>query len=100
MTRLRWAGDLVWEAHSRNYGGFAHPAQGKIRQADADFAVAEPPYAAGKQAFEFAEARQNRCLVAFVRGDLPLALECSARPDSGWSSWTSRGPTWRSTVTG
>ena len=47
----------------------------KTRQADADFAVAERLYASGKQAFEFAEARQNRGLVAFARGDLPLALE-------------------------
>ncbi len=75
VVRLRRAGDLVWEARSRNYRGFAHLALGMARQADADFAVAERLYASGKQAFEFAEARQNRGLVAFARGDLPLALE-------------------------
>jgi tetratricopeptide (TPR) repeat protein len=75
VTRLRRAGDRVWEARSRNYRGFAHLAIGETRQADTDFAVAERLYAAGKQSFEFAEARQNRGLVAFARGDLPLALE-------------------------
>ncbi|MFI7061819.1 CHAT domain-containing protein [Kribbella sp. NPDC050124] len=75
VIRLRRAGDPVWEARSRNYRGFAHLALGKTRQADADFAVAERLYASAKQAFEFAEARQNRGLVAFARGDLPLALE-------------------------
>ncbi|WP_132296532.1 CHAT domain-containing protein [Kribbella sp. VKM Ac-2568] len=74
VTRLRRAGDQVWEARSRNYRGFAHLALGSTRQADADFAVAERLYAASGQEFEYAEARQNRGLVAFARGDLPLAL--------------------------
>jgi tetratricopeptide (TPR) repeat protein len=73
VTRLRRAGDLVWEARSRNYRGFAHLALGKTRLADADFAAAERLYAAGKQSFEFAEARQNRALVALARGDLAHA---------------------------
>jgi len=75
MTRLRRAGDQVWEARSRNYRGFTHLALGSTRQADADFAVAERLYAASGQEFEYAETRQNRGLVAFARGDLPLALE-------------------------
>lgn len=75
VVRLRRSGDPVWEARSRNYRGFAHLALGQTRQADADFAVAERLYASSKQTFEFAEARQNRGLVAFARGDLPLALE-------------------------
>lgn len=75
VTRLRRAGDQVWEARSRNYRGFTHLALGGTRQADADFAVAERLYAASGQEFEYAEARQNRGYVAFLRGDLPTALE-------------------------
>ncbi|WBQ08632.1 CHAT domain-containing protein [Kribbella sp. CA-293567] len=75
VSRLRHADDQVWEARSRNYRGFVHLTLGRTRQADADFTVAERLYAAVGQAFEFAEVRQNRGLVAFARGDLPLALE-------------------------
>ncbi|GAA1570875.1 hypothetical protein GCM10009789_25490 [Kribbella sancticallisti] len=75
VSRLRRAGDQVWEARSRNYRGFVNLTLGRTRQADADFAVAERLYSDAGQAFEFAEARQNRGLAAFARGDLPLALE-------------------------
>nr|WP_239062185.1 CHAT domain-containing tetratricopeptide repeat protein [Streptomyces sp. SID13031] len=75
VSRLRRAGDQVWEARSRNYRGFVYLTLGRTRQADADFAVAERLYAASSQAFESAEVGQNRGLVAFARGDLPLALE-------------------------
>jgi len=64
----------VWEARSRNYRGFIQLALGGTKRADADFAVAERLYAAAGQEFEYAEARQNRGLVAFARGDLPAAL--------------------------
>ncbi|TWD79126.1 CHAT domain-containing protein [Kribbella amoyensis] len=74
VTRLRRAGDVVWEARSRNYRGFTLLARGATRQAEADFAVAEQLYAKAHQEFEFAEARQNRGLVASARGDLPAAL--------------------------
>lgn len=75
VSRLRRAGDRVWEARSRNYRGYVYLALGRTRQADADFVVAERLYDASGQAFEFAEVRQNRGLVAFAQGDLPLALE-------------------------
>ncbi|GAA2824231.1 CHAT domain-containing protein [Kribbella solani] len=74
ITRLRRSGDQVWEARSRNYRGFIQLALGGARRADADFAVAEKLYAATGQEFEYAEARQNRGLVAYSRGDLPAAL--------------------------
>ncbi|NIK58893.1 CHAT domain-containing protein [Kribbella shirazensis] len=74
ITRLRRSGDQVWEARSRNYRGFIQLALGGTRRADADFAVAEKLYAATGQEFEYAEARQNRGLVAYSRGDLPGAL--------------------------
>ncbi|WP_350275429.1 CHAT domain-containing tetratricopeptide repeat protein [Kribbella sp. HUAS MG21] len=74
ITRLRRSGDQVWEARSRNYRGFIQLALGGTRRADADFAVAEKLYAATGQEFEYAEARQNRGLVAYSRGDLPAAL--------------------------
>jgi tetratricopeptide (TPR) repeat protein len=71
---LRRSGDQVWEARSRNYRGFIQLALGATLRADADFSVAERLYAATGQEFEYAEARQNRGLVAFSRGDLPMAL--------------------------
>jgi tetratricopeptide (TPR) repeat protein len=74
IPRLRRSGDQVWEARSRNYRGFVQLALGGTKRADADFAVAERLYAATGQEFEYAEARQNRGLVAFSRGDLPAAL--------------------------
>ena len=74
IPRLRRSGDQVWEARSRNYRGFVQLALGGTKRADADFAVAERLYAATGQEFEYAEARQNRGLVAFSRGDLPTAL--------------------------
>jgi tetratricopeptide (TPR) repeat protein len=74
ITRLRRSGDQVWEARSRNYRGFIQLALGSTLRADADFAVAEKLYAATGQEFEYAEARQNRGLVAYSRGDLPAAL--------------------------
>ncbi|MGW7683176.1 CHAT domain-containing protein [Kribbella sp. NPDC054772] len=74
ITRLRRSGDQVWEARSRNYRGFIQLALGGTQRADADFAVAEKLYAATGQEFEYAEARQNRGLVAYARGDLPAAL--------------------------
>ncbi|MEV5965582.1 CHAT domain-containing tetratricopeptide repeat protein [Kribbella sp. NPDC051952] len=74
ITRLRRSGDQVWEARSRNYRGFIQLALGGTKRADADFSVAERLYAATGQEFEYAEARQNRGLVAFSRGDLPAAL--------------------------
>ncbi|TDW21761.1 CHAT domain-containing protein [Kribbella kalugense] len=74
ITRLRRSGDQVWEARSRNYRGFIQLALGGTKRADADFAVAEKLYAATGQEFEYAEARQNRGLVAYSRGDLPAAL--------------------------
>ncbi|TCC31039.1 CHAT domain-containing protein [Kribbella speibonae] len=76
ITRLRRSGDQVWEARSRNYRGFIQLALGGTKRADADFAVAEKLYAATGQEFEYAEARQNRGLVAYARGDLPTALRC------------------------
>jgi tetratricopeptide (TPR) repeat protein len=75
VSRLRNANDHVWEARSRNYRGFVYLTLGRTRQADADFVVAERLYAEVGQAFEFAEVRQNRGLVAFAQGNLPLALE-------------------------
>jgi tetratricopeptide (TPR) repeat protein len=74
IARLRRSGDQVWEARSRNYRGFIQLAMGGTKRADADFAVAEKLYAATGQEFEYAEARQNRGLVAYSRGDLPSAL--------------------------
>ncbi len=74
ITRLRRSGDQVWEARSRNYRGFIQLALGATLRADADFAVAEKLYAATGQEFEYAEARQNRGLAAYSRGDLPAAL--------------------------
>ncbi|MFD3401137.1 CHAT domain-containing protein [Kribbella sp. NPDC058693] len=74
IARLRRSGDQVWEARSRNYRGFIQLALGGTKRADADFAVAEKLYAATGQEFEYAEARQNRGLVAYSRGDLPSAL--------------------------
>ncbi|MEV4262829.1 CHAT domain-containing tetratricopeptide repeat protein [Kribbella sp. NPDC049584] len=74
IERLRRSGDQVWEARSRNYRGFIQLALGGTKRADADFAVAEKLYAATGQEFEYAEARQNRGLVAYSRGDLPSAL--------------------------
>jgi tetratricopeptide (TPR) repeat protein len=74
ITRLRRSGDQLWEARSRNYRGFIQLALGGTKRADADFAVAEKLYAAAGQEFEYAEARQNRGLVAYSRGDLPAAL--------------------------
>ena len=74
IPRLRRSGDQVWEARSHNYRGFVQLALGGTKRADADFAVAERLYAATGQEFEYAEARQNRGLVAFSRGDLPTAL--------------------------
>ncbi|NUS59089.1 MAG: CHAT domain-containing protein, partial [Streptomycetaceae bacterium] len=74
ISRLRRSGDQVWEARSRNYRGFIQLALGGTKRADADFAVAEKLYAATGQEFEYAEARQNRGLVAYSRGDLPAAL--------------------------
>ncbi|HEY3562957.1 MAG TPA: CHAT domain-containing tetratricopeptide repeat protein [Kribbella sp.] len=74
IERLRRSGDQVWEARSRNYRGFIQLALGGTKKADADFAVAEKLYAATGQEFEYAEARQNRGLVAYSRGDLPAAL--------------------------
>lgn len=76
VPRLRRAGDVAWEARSRNYRGFAYLALGATRLAEADFRVAEQLYAISRQEFEFAETRQNRGLVAFARGDLPTALAC------------------------
>jgi tetratricopeptide (TPR) repeat protein len=74
VSRLRRARDVVWEARSRNYRGFVQLALGATRRAEADFAVAERLYAASGQEFEYAEARHNRGLAAFARGDLPAAL--------------------------
>ncbi len=74
LTRLRRAGDAVWEARSRAYRGFVLLTLGDVRRADEDFAVAERLYARSGQEFEYAQAVNNRGLVAFARGDLPAAL--------------------------
>jgi tetratricopeptide (TPR) repeat protein len=74
VNRLRRAHDVVWEARCRNYRGFVQLTLGDTRRAENDFAEAERLYALSGQEFEYAEARQNRGLAAFARGDLPGAL--------------------------
>jgi CHAT domain-containing protein len=74
VTRLRRAGDVVWEARSRAYRGFVQLALGATTQADKDFVVAERLFAQSGQEFEYAQAMNNRGLLAFARGDLPTAL--------------------------
>jgi tetratricopeptide (TPR) repeat protein len=74
VTRLRHAGDTVWEARSLAYRGFVHLALGATRRAEEDFTVAERLFAASGQEFEHAQARHNLGLAAFARGHLPAAL--------------------------
>ena len=74
VTRLRRAGDVVWEARSRQYRGFVQLALGATTQADKDLVVAERLFAESGQEFEYAQATNNRGLLAFARGDLPTAL--------------------------
>ncbi|WP_165956865.1 CHAT domain-containing protein [Kribbella antibiotica] len=75
ISRLRKSGDQLWEARCRNYRGVIQIALGGTRQASDDFEQAGRLYAALGQDFEYAETRQNRGWVAFVRGDLPAALQ-------------------------
>jgi len=76
VTRLRRAGDAVLAARSLAYRGFVQLAIGATARADEDFAVAERLFLEQGQEFEYAQARHNRGLVAFARGDLPAALAC------------------------
>jgi tetratricopeptide (TPR) repeat protein len=74
ITRLRRAGDTVWEARSLSHRAFTYLAVGQAARADGDFVVAERLFASCGQDLEYAMTRHNRGLVAFARGDLPAAL--------------------------
>ncbi len=84
ISRLRRSGDQVWEARTLNYRGVIQLALGGTRQADADFELAGQLYAAVGQEFEYVETRQNRGWVAFMRGDLPAALQLLEEAAQGY----------------
>ncbi|MFC9691157.1 CHAT domain-containing protein [Kribbella sp. NPDC056951] len=84
ISRLRRSGDQVWEARTLNYRGVIQLRLGGTRQADADFDRAGQLYAEAKQDFEYAETRQNRGWAAFMRGDLPAALQYLGEAAQGY----------------
>ncbi|MFK4084652.1 CHAT domain-containing protein [Kribbella sp. NPDC020789] len=84
IARLRRSGDQVWEARTLNYRGVIQLALGGTKQADADFDQAGRLYAEVGQEFEYAETRQNRAWAAFMRGDLPAALQYLAEAAEGY----------------
>jgi tetratricopeptide (TPR) repeat protein len=74
LPALRRAGDLVWAARALNLRALIHTALGAAVRADADLLRAEALFANTRQEHDRALAIHNRGLVAFRRGDLPLAL--------------------------
>lgn len=73
---LREAGDTLWLPRSLTARAFALLGLGAVDRARADLVEAEDLLATGGQELESARARQNRGVVAFRDGDLPVALEC------------------------
>ena len=71
---LRRAGDRIWEARALTWLGLTNITLGHTERADANFRAAERIWVETNQDLELAYATQNRGLVAFGSGDLPLAL--------------------------
>lgn len=71
---LRAGGDALWEPRALTARAFTHLAMGDTDRARADMLRAEQLLQAGGQLLELARARQNRGVLAFREGDLPLAL--------------------------
>ncbi|WP_405059661.1 CHAT domain-containing tetratricopeptide repeat protein [Kribbella sp. NBC_01505] len=85
ISKLRRSGDQAWEARTLNYRGFIQLKLGGTRQADADFDQAGRLYAAAGQDLEYVETRLNRGWAAFLRGDLPAALQFLAEAEQGYA---------------
>src|SRR5258708_30917513 len=64
----------MWEARTLTWLGLTNLELGYTDRAEANFVAAAGLWAATSQALEVAYAIQNRGLVAFHSGDLPLAL--------------------------
>jgi tetratricopeptide (TPR) repeat protein len=71
---LRRAGDRIWEARDLTWLGLTNLALGATARADSNFEAAAQLWASTSQDLEVAYAIHNRGLVAFHRGDLPVAL--------------------------
>ncbi|MFI5733556.1 CHAT domain-containing protein [Kribbella sp. NPDC051587] len=84
IARLRRSGDQLWEARTLNYRGVIQGRLGETRQADEDFDRAGQLYAAAGQEFEYVETRHNRGWIAFLRGDLPTALQFQEEAAQGY----------------
>ncbi|MEU0572746.1 hypothetical protein ABZ297_46085, partial [Nonomuraea sp. NPDC005983] len=69
------AGDTVWAARALTLRGHVNLALGAVAQADADFRAAQRMFATTNQEHDSVVAVQNRGVVAFRAGDLPVALE-------------------------
>ena len=74
IALLHRAGDVIWEARSRNLRFLVYVALGQAARADRDLAVAERLFRAAGQDLESAMAVHSRADVALQTGDLPAAL--------------------------
>ncbi len=74
IALLRRGGDGVWEARSRMHRFLVYSALGQTTRADRDLDVAQRLFAVAGQDLESAMAVHNRADVAFMAGNLPVAL--------------------------
>ncbi|MFG1965054.1 CHAT domain-containing protein [Nonomuraea sp. NPDC049028] len=83
---LLGAGDTVWAARALTLRGHVRLARGSVTLAEEDFRVAQRMFATTSQEHDSVVAVQNRGVVAFRAGDLPLALDLLDEADRGFQA--------------
>lgn len=83
---LLGAGDTVWAARALTLRGHVRLARGSVALADEDFRVAQRMFATTSQEHDSVVAVQNRGVVAFRAGDLPVALDLLDEADRGFQA--------------
>ncbi len=83
---LLGAGDTVWAARALTLRGHVRLARGSVALADEDFRVAQRMFATTSQEHDSVVAIQNRGVVAFRAGDLPVALDLLDEADRGFQA--------------
>ncbi|MCA2222136.1 tetratricopeptide repeat protein [Nonomuraea aurantiaca] len=83
---LLGAGDTVWAARALTLRGHVRLARGSVALAEEDFRVAQRMFATTSQEHDSVVAVQNRGVVAFRAGDLPLRLDLLDEADRGFQA--------------
>ncbi|MEU7857208.1 CHAT domain-containing tetratricopeptide repeat protein [Nonomuraea sp. NPDC049141] len=83
---LLGAGDTVWAARALTLRGHVRLARGSVALADEDFRVAQRMFATTSQEHDSVVAIQNRGVVAFRAGDLPVALDLLDEAERGFQA--------------